>query len=41
VKRAGQIGGTKTAKRGAGYFRKIAALRKQFKGGRPRKEEEK
>jgi hypothetical protein len=37
VKRAGEIGGRKTAKRGAEYFRKIAAMRKEFKGGRPRK----
>jgi hypothetical protein len=37
VKRAGQIGGNKTAKRGAEYFKKIAAMRKKFKGGRPPK----
>jgi hypothetical protein len=37
VQRAGQIGGKKTAKRGSEYFRKIAAMRKEFKGGRPPK----
>lgn len=37
VRRAGQIGGRRTAKRGPVYFRKIAAMRKKFKGGRPRK----
>ena len=34
----GSQGGKKTAKRGADYFRKIAAMRKERKGGRPRKE---
>lgn len=38
VRRAGQIGGKKTAKRGAEYFRKIAAMRKKFKGGRPKQQ---
>ncbi len=33
----GKKGGKATAKRGADYFRKIAAMRKDFKGGRPRK----
>lgn len=32
------IGGNTTAKRGQKYFRKIAAMRKNRKGGRPRKE---
>jgi hypothetical protein len=32
--RAGQVGGKKTAKRGLDYFRKIAAMRKEFKGAR-------
>jgi hypothetical protein len=31
----GAKGGKETAKRGADYFRKIAAKRKNFKGGRP------
>ncbi|MGH9726591.1 MAG: hypothetical protein ACRD41_16145 [Candidatus Acidiferrales bacterium] len=34
VKHSGKIGGEKTAKRGPDYFRKIAAMRKEFKGGR-------
>jgi hypothetical protein len=34
----GKKGGKETAKRGSGYFRKIAAMRKEHKGGRPRKE---
>lgn len=33
----GQRGGLKTAERGPGYFRKIAAQRKTRAGGRPRK----
>ena len=32
----GKKGGKITAKRGPDYFRKIAAMRKDFKGGRPR-----
>jgi hypothetical protein len=31
----GKKGGKSTAKRGADYFRKIAAMRKTHKGGRP------
>jgi hypothetical protein len=34
----GKKGGTKTAERGPDYFRKIAAMRKEHKGGRPRKD---
>ena len=34
---SGRMGGKKTAKRGPDYFRKIAGMRKSFKGGRPRK----
>ena len=33
----GRKGGKQTAKRGKDYFRKIAAMRKSFKGGRPPK----
>jgi len=33
----GKKGGTKTAKRGSDYFRRIAAMRKSYRGGRPRK----
>ena len=33
----GTKGGTTTAKRGADYFRKIAGMRKEHKGGRPKK----
>ena len=33
----GAKGGTKTAERGPEYFAKIAAMRKNRKGGRPRK----
>jgi hypothetical protein len=33
----GKKGGRITAKRGADYFRKIAAMRKKHKGGRPPK----
>ncbi len=33
----GRKGGLKTAKRGPEYFRKIAAMRKERKGGRPAK----
>jgi hypothetical protein len=32
----GAKGGSETAKRGPDYFRKIAAMRKQKKGGRPK-----
>lgn len=32
----GKKGGETTAKRGSAYFRKIAALRKEYKGGRPK-----
>jgi hypothetical protein len=35
---SGKIGGKKTARRGPDYFRKIAAMRKEFRGGRPKKE---
>lgn len=35
----GKKGGKETAKRGPEYFRKIAAMRKERKGGRPPKEE--
>jgi hypothetical protein len=34
----GKKGGSVTAQRGPDYFRKIAALRKERKGGRPRKD---
>jgi hypothetical protein len=34
----GKKGGKVTAKRGPDYFRKIAAMRKEFKGGRPQKQ---
>lgn len=34
----GKKGGKKTAERGPEYFRKIAAMRKEHKGGRPRNE---
>lgn len=34
----GRLGGEKTAQRGSEYFRKIAAKRKHFKGGRPPKQ---
>jgi len=34
----GKKGGKKTAERGPDYFRKIAAMRKERKGGRPPKE---
>ncbi len=33
----GKKGGKATAKRGPDYFRKIAAMRKEHKGGRPTK----
>jgi hypothetical protein len=33
----GRRGGKSTAKRGPDYFRKIAAMRKSFAGGRPPK----
>ena len=35
----GAKGGKATAKRGPEYFRKIAAMRKEHKGGRPAKED--
>jgi hypothetical protein len=35
----GRLGGRKTAERGPEYFRKIAAKRKHFRGGRPKKSE--
>jgi hypothetical protein len=31
----GSLGGKKTAERGPDYFRKLAAMRKERKGGRP------
>jgi len=34
----GKKGGKKTAERGPEYFRKIASMRKENKGGRPRKD---
>jgi hypothetical protein len=34
----GKKGGKATAKRGPAFFRKIAAMRKEHKGGRPPKE---
>ena len=34
----GKKGGSKTAKRGSDYFRKLAAKRKTFGSGRPSKE---
>jgi len=34
----GRKGGEATAEHGPDYYRKIAAKRKSFKGGRPRKE---
>jgi hypothetical protein len=34
----GKKGGKETAKRGPEYFSKIAAMRKERKGGRPRKD---
>ncbi len=34
----GRKGGQATAKRGPDYFRKIAAMRKTFAGGRPPKQ---
>jgi hypothetical protein len=34
----GAKGGKATAKRGADYFRKIASMRKEHKGGRPARE---
>jgi hypothetical protein len=33
----GKMGGNATAKRGPEYFRKIAAMRKTYAGGRPPK----
>jgi hypothetical protein len=34
----GKKGGKETAKRGPEYFRQIASMRKEHKGGRPRKD---
>jgi len=34
----GRLAGRINAKRGSEYFREIAAKRKSFKGGRPKKE---
>ena len=34
----GAIGGRKTAERGAAYYSKIARMRKERKGGRPKSE---
>ncbi|MGA2168521.1 MAG: hypothetical protein ABSG62_09930 [Terracidiphilus sp.] len=34
----GRKGGSQTAKRGSDYFRQLAAKRKTYGGGRPRKE---
>ncbi|HET9406102.1 MAG TPA: hypothetical protein VFO39_02590 [Candidatus Sulfotelmatobacter sp.] len=36
----GRKGGSVIAKRGSAYFRKLAAKRKTFGGGRPRKEQQ-
>lgn len=36
----GAKGGSQTAKRGADYFRQLAAMRKTRAGGRPKKEAE-
>jgi hypothetical protein len=36
----GRKGGSKTAERGPEYFRQIAAKRKTFAGGRPKKQPE-
>ena len=36
----GSKGGAETAKRGPDYFRQLAARRKTFAGGRPRKQTE-
>jgi hypothetical protein len=33
----GRLGGQKTAERGPDYYRKLAAKRKVYRGGRPRK----
>jgi len=33
----GRLGGQKTAQRGSEYYRRIAAKRKRFRGGRPPK----
>jgi hypothetical protein len=38
VAHSGRIGGRETAKRGPEYFRQIAAMRKNRKGGRPKKD---
>jgi hypothetical protein len=34
----GKKGGRQTAKKGPEYFRQLAAKRKEFKGGRPKRE---
>jgi len=38
AEKRGRKGGTETAKRGPEYYREIAAKRKVFAGGRPRKQ---
>lgn len=40
AEKRGRMGGTETAKRGPEYYRDIAAKRKTFAGGRPRKQAE-
>jgi hypothetical protein len=40
AEKRGRKGGTKTAERGPDYYREIAAKRKTFAGGRPRKQAE-
>jgi hypothetical protein len=40
AEKRGRKGGTKTAERGPDYYREIAAKRKTFAGGRPRKHPE-
>jgi hypothetical protein len=40
AKALGRKGGSVIAKRGSDYFRKLAAKRRTFGGGRPRKESE-
>ena len=40
AEKRGRKGGTETAKRGPEYYREIAAKRKVFAGGRPRKHPE-
>jgi hypothetical protein len=38
AEKRGRKGGTKTAERGPDYYREIAAKRKTFAGGRPKKQ---